>query len=133
MAEFDVRIKLKRDTSANWTANNPVLLNGERIIVDTDAGEVRYKTGDGTKTYIQLPFDDEAVRNLVDSKYTDLQERINNLAVNGGAVQSDWSVTDDTSLAFIKNKPEIPNVDGLATEEFVTERLANVSISWASF
>lgn len=133
MAEFDARIKLKRDTSANWTANNPVLLNGERIIVDTDAGEVRYKTGDGTKTYTQLPFDDEAVRNLVDSKYAELQERINNLAVNGGAVQSDWSVTDDTSLAFIKNKPEIPSTDGFATEEFVTEQLSNVSISWDSF
>lgn len=80
MAEFNARIRLKRDTSANWTANNPVLLNGERIIVDTDAGEVRYKTGDGIKTYVQLPFDDEAMRNLVDSKYTELQNKIDAIA-----------------------------------------------------
>ena len=61
--EFDARVKFKRDTSANWTANNPVLLNGEMIIVDTASGEKRTKTGDGTKTYTQLPFDDEAIYN----------------------------------------------------------------------
>lgn len=105
MAEFDARIKLKRDTSSNWTTNNPVLLNGERIIVDTDAGEVRYKTGDGVKTYIQLPFDDEAVRNLVDSKHRELQEQINNLATNGGAVQSDWNESNPDSAKYILNRP----------------------------
>lgn len=65
---FNVRIKHKRDTSANWTSKNPVLLNGEIVIVDTDAGGVRYKVGDGVKTYTQLPFDDEALRSLVNSK-----------------------------------------------------------------
>ena len=48
--EFDVRIKARRDTEANWITNNPVLLNGEVIIVDTTGG-VRYKVGDGTKTF----------------------------------------------------------------------------------
>lgn len=48
---FDARIQWKRDTSSNWTANNPVLLNGEIIIVDTESGEIRFKIGDGTKTY----------------------------------------------------------------------------------
>ncbi len=66
--EFDARMKLKRDTSANWTANNPVLLNGEIIIVDTANGEKRTKTGDGTKTYTQLPFDDEAIYNALNNK-----------------------------------------------------------------
>ena len=47
------RIKMKRDTSANWNTNNPILLNGEIIIVDTEAGETRYKIGDGVKTYSQ--------------------------------------------------------------------------------
>ena len=35
MAEFNTRIRLKRDTSANWTNSNPVILDGEIIIVDT--------------------------------------------------------------------------------------------------
>ena len=66
--EFEARIRLKRDTSANWTANNPVLLNGEMILVDTTAGDVRTKTGDGVKTYTQLPFDDEAIYNALNGK-----------------------------------------------------------------
>lgn len=62
------RIKHKRDTSANWTKNNPVLLNGEIVIVDTANGETRTKTGDGTSKYSALPFDDEAIKNLINNK-----------------------------------------------------------------
>lgn len=60
---FNTRIKNKRDTSANWTSKDPVLLNGELIIVDTASGETRFKIGDGTKKYSQLPFQDEILRN----------------------------------------------------------------------
>jgi len=55
--EFNTRIKHKRDTDTNWTTNNPVLLDGEIIIVDTIAGTARTKIGDGMQTYTQLPFD----------------------------------------------------------------------------
>lgn len=60
---FNTRIKNKRDTSANWTSKDPVLLDGELIIVDTANGEMRFKIGDGTKKYSQLPFQDEILRN----------------------------------------------------------------------
>ena len=63
--QLNSRIQWKRDTSANWEANNPVLLDGEIIIVTTNAGETRFKVGDGVKTYTQLPFQDEAVRALI--------------------------------------------------------------------
>ena len=36
MAEYNARIRQKRDTSANWTAKDPILLDGEIIIVDTE-------------------------------------------------------------------------------------------------
>lgn len=62
---YDARIKLKRDTNSNWTSKNPVLLRGEMILVDTAEGELRAKIGDGIKTYSQLPFCDEALRNLI--------------------------------------------------------------------
>lgn len=76
MAEkiFKTRIKQRRDTSANWESKNPVLLNGEVIIVDTANGETRTKTGDGTKTYTQLPFDDEGTKggkSLIDKSFAD--------------------------------------------------------------
>ena len=62
---YNARVKNKRDTSANWTTNDPVLLKGEIIIVDTASGEVRYKIGDGVKKYSTLPFSDEAVKALI--------------------------------------------------------------------
>ena len=62
---INARIALKRDTSANWTNHNPVLLNGEFILVDTAEGQLRAKVGDGIKTYTQLPFTDEALRALI--------------------------------------------------------------------
>lgn len=67
MSEKNVkaRIKCKTDTSANWTAKNPVLYAGELIVVITASGEKRFKIGDGTKTYTQLPFQDEVLRGLI--------------------------------------------------------------------
>ena len=65
---LNTRIQVKRDTASNWETNNPVLLNGEEIIVDTSAGEVRKKIGDGKKTYTQLPFTDENLRSLISGK-----------------------------------------------------------------
>lgn len=58
MAMYNVRVQNKRDTEANWATADPILLDGESIIVDTEAGEVRRKTGDGKTKYSLLPFDD---------------------------------------------------------------------------
>ena len=65
---LEARIRLKKDTASNWESANPVLLDGEQIVVITSAGETRYKVGDGTKTYTQLPFTDEPIRNLISEK-----------------------------------------------------------------
>lgn len=53
---FNARIKNKRDTSANWVSKDPVLLDGELIIVDTASGEIRFKVGDGTSKWSELNF-----------------------------------------------------------------------------
>lgn len=68
MAEYKARAQQKKDTSANWTNADPTILDGEIIIVVTDSGEVRKKIGNGTKTYTQLPFDDEVIRNLINER-----------------------------------------------------------------
>lgn len=87
--EFQARVKHKRDTSANWTSNNPVLLDGEIILVDTAEGELRAKIGDGTKTYTQLPFSDEALRSLIDTKVANAKVTIDDtLSVSGQAADS---------------------------------------------
>ena len=53
------RIKIRRDTAANWTSNNPTLSAGE-YGRETDTGNV--KCGDGTTAWTSLPYD-----NLLDN------------------------------------------------------------------
>lgn len=40
--------------------------------------------------------------------------------------QSDWSQTDDTAVDYIKNKPNIPSTEGLATEQFVKDEIKKI-------
>ena len=49
-----VQIQQRHDTSANWTAANPVLLDGE-IGVITDVTPRQFKIGDGNSTWNVLP------------------------------------------------------------------------------
>ena len=65
---LNTRIQTRRDTASNWETKNPVLLDGELIIVTTNAGVTRFKIGDGTKTYTQLPFQDETLYNVLSGK-----------------------------------------------------------------
>lgn len=46
-------IKLRRDTAANWTSNNPILNAGE-IGLETDTNEI--KIGDGATAWISLGY-----------------------------------------------------------------------------
>ena len=82
--EILTRIKHKRDTSLNWTINNPVLLNGEIILVDTaeGQGELRAKIGDGIKTYTQLPFSDEVLRGLINDSKVTIDDALSSTSIN---------------------------------------------------
>lgn len=82
--EILTRIKHKRDTSLNWTINNPVLLNGEIILVDTTEGkgELRAKIGDGIKTYTQLPFSDEILRDLINDNKVTIDDALSSTSTN---------------------------------------------------
>lgn len=48
-----VKIRLRRDTAANWTAANPTLAEGE-IARETDTGRIKY--GDGATAWNALPY-----------------------------------------------------------------------------
>lgn len=52
------RIRLRRDTAANWTSANPTLLAGE-MGVETDTR--RYKVGDGSTAWASLSYYIEGV------------------------------------------------------------------------
>ena len=47
------RIKTRRDTGANWTTTNPVLLDGE---IGYDKTAKKAKIGDGVATWTALPY-----------------------------------------------------------------------------
>lgn len=67
---YNTRIRYRKDTDANWTSANPVLLKNERIIVETEISGstvLRTKTGDGVKAYAALPFDDEWLKTSADT------------------------------------------------------------------
>lgn len=63
------RLKLRRDTeSAYLKLQNFVPLKGEILLVDTDPNDptqLRSKIGDGNKTFSQLPYSDQFIRDSV--------------------------------------------------------------------
>lgn len=130
---FNTRIKNKRDTSANWTSKDPVLLDGELIIVDTASGEVRFKIGDGTKKYSQLPFQDEILRNskvdLDAGVYTVTASSTDGVAYTATVPGID-SLTAGASFIMVPNKTSASqeptlNVNGLGAKK-IRRRLNNL-------
>lgn len=79
---FNTRVKNKRDTETNWESKNPVLLDGEIIVVTTTSGDTRFKVGDGKKTYKQLPFQDQKTRDLIPSVDSSLSSTSTNPVQN---------------------------------------------------
>ena len=108
--QFNSRIQWKKDTSANWTQHNPVLLNGEIAIVVTNAGETRFKVGNGTSTYTQLPFQDEYVLNQIPN--------VSNF------------VTAQDPISIVDTIP--PTFDGHTIEDFVLQSQVVNSLSSTS-
>ena len=79
---FNTRVKNKRDTESNWENKNPVLLDGEVVVVTTTSGDTRFKVGDGKKTYKQLPFQDQETRDLIPSVDSSLSDTSTNPVQN---------------------------------------------------
>ena len=60
MSTLTAKIQLRRDTSANWTTNNPILSAGEVAFTSdvfyTGTDQQRFKIGDGVQTWTQLDY-----------------------------------------------------------------------------
>jgi hypothetical protein len=60
MSALTAKIQLRRDTSANWTTNNPILAAGEVAFTSdvfyTGTDQQRFKIGDGVQTWSQLDY-----------------------------------------------------------------------------
>lgn len=60
MSILTAKIQLRRDTSANWTSNNPILAAGEVAFTSdvfySGTDQQRFKIGDGVQTWSQLDY-----------------------------------------------------------------------------
>lgn len=119
--EFLSRIQNKRDTSANWTKNNPIILNGEIILVDTAEGELRAKIGDGTKTYKQLPFSDEVLKSLINTVAQNAEKNvIVGIQKNGTDISVNTS-TRKVNITVPTKISELTNDSSFIKGPFLTE------------
>lgn len=133
---LNARVPHSRDTSANWTKYDPVLLDGEIIIVDTAEGEVRYKVGNGIKKYSQLPFDDEAVKALISAKMAnDAVEyyTATNPALTASSGVCTWGVTHNLGKKVAFNIVEVvSNEEIMATTIVPNDNTITVKIASAT-
>lgn len=87
------RIKQRRDTVDNWTNNNPVLLKGEIAIVEDTDGAIRFKVGDGSKTFSALAYTDEKLK-------AEIATKGNKLAAAGSETMPVYIKSDGTASAI---------------------------------
>lgn len=118
------RIQTKRDTSVNWEVNNPILLDGEEILVDTTNGETRRKIGDGSTTYRNLPFNDINIQQIIDtiypigSIYISVNETNPSILFSGG-----WEQIKDTFLLSAGDTYTAGSTGGEANHKLTTNEI----------
>lgn len=107
------------------------------ILNGTGEGSVKYTVADAVATIVaQAPEDFDTLKEIADWIAGDETGTLNLIERVGAAeeeiedlktkdVQADWFQTDETALDYIKNKPTIPSIDGLATEEYVNTQIAS--------
>ena len=79
--EIDARVKIRRDTSTNFTKNNPILLAGE-LAIEQDTNKV--KIGNGTTIWTKLPYllDMDYIKSLI----SEIQQQIITLILPIGSI-----------------------------------------------
>lgn len=95
MPTLNVRVQQKRDTEANFTSQNPVLLLNEVVYVDMTAGGIQMKIGDGTSHFNDLPYIELG---------SDVTEAINehNTASDAHASMG-WVTTEDAEPGVVED------------------------------
>lgn len=116
---IDARIRHKRDTSAEWTRVDPLILDGELILVDTSAGELRAKIGDGVKKYTQLPFIDEHILTLITNLEEALKDTIVGFRVSGTTVT--YIKADGTEGSFTTQDKDTTYSTGTSSKSGLTK------------
>lgn len=109
MITLNAHIQLEKKLNDVWERENPVLLNGELVAVETQDG-IKFKVGDGKNYYRNLPFAN--ICNPVevniptkiselenDKNYLSVDEKFNNLSLpNGCSISSGDCLSIHTNM-----------------------------------
>lgn len=113
-----VRIQVRRDSAADWTANNPTLAQGE-VGHESDTNNV--KIGDGVTAWTSLAyFGGTGGGHTIQDEGTPLAQRANLNFVGAGVTVTDGGAGPDSTIVTIPSA-------GLSAEESDQLELAYTS------
>lgn len=118
------RIRVRRDTTANWEAANPVLLEGE---MGFDSDQQRLRVGDGTSEWTDLPGlvgdvpDD--VMNDIDQSVQDAQSSAESALI----AASDAQEAADQAAEAVSKAMVVFDGDGTGTVDVTSELQAAIN------
>lgn len=102
----------------NWENSNPIILDGEIIIVEALNGELRFKIGNGADHYIDLPFMDQPLRDYV--------EEGGNIEAHNTSptahANMGWINTEEADLGDVEDfGVNADTLGGIAANQYITE------------
>ena len=120
MASY-VHIQIRRDTAANWNANNPILKLGE---IGCDMTAKRLKVGDGSTAWNSLAWiGPDVINDLItggtnkalsaeqgkqlSTKISNLESTVNNIITTGGVPVVDNLTSTSTTSALSANQGRV--------------------------
>lgn len=137
-AQNITHIQLRRDTAANWTTVNPVLLEGE-VGLELDTG--KSKRGDGTTAWNSLAYDlaSTALQSITSSDvttalgYTPTDINLSNLSATGQTVlDGQWTTLSSevkVNYTLGAGASESWTISGLPNDSYTYEVMGTVTAS----
>lgn len=111
------RVQLKYDTEANFTSENIVLLKGEAVFVEKLDGSIGFKTGDGVKTFTELPYVSGSEVGLTEEEVTQLINTHNTSQT--AHANMGWITTADTAPGEIEDFGiDADTLGGVAADQY---------------
>ena len=126
----DVTAINKRDTETAWLATNPVLADGEQVIVDLPNGEIGIKVGNGEANFADLPYIDAKIKN----ELSELDAIVSSVQIELQNVQGDLTSHANTSNAqfeAIRNEFAEADRNNLVTALEYSDSKKNEAVSEA--
>ncbi len=107
------KIQLRRDSSANWTSNNPTLSSGE-LGYETDTA--KFKIGNGTDDWTTLAYATVDISSKADTTYVDTADALK-LDLAGGTMTGDLDMDGNTTTlgGVVEDYTDLGTLNGALT------------------